>query len=803
MSKLIGTNPNQISSNADLGTAAFMDKEEFLLSKGSKISAIRAVINKTALNVKVYDTSLDFDGGAWRKVTNNTSWYNEPLNTATRGSRREFPSIAVIVSTTTQVAIYDADDPNLPMWMILEETGVIAWASGGVPTNISIDMKNGVLVWGTDNRGSGLANFATDEIEVWHGATEYVLLDKTISSRHVPDFQATSGGGGYSVAHATLHAVAVTGLSTSPVHPVTGLPYPTIALGHSNGITIINDTGSVTNVTSSYGPTSRSTYLSFIGDSFITHLGTGADRSWAHVWDKVPTATTTVTVNNDTVSAGTAPYAWFDTQKRAIANMGNDVWIRGVGGSEQIDATAISQDGKVFLGTGEGLTTIDLDRETSPGHSIINYVGKDYNTGSAIGRPSLLALSDTTVSSLSGNELVTNTNFTSGTTGWTADQASISAGSNKLTITPNSGVNGGVYDAITTVIGRSYIFKVKVLNDAAGNLSRMFAGTSNSITSANKNNLASKFAMGNGNHFIQFTATTTTTYLWLEVGGGTQQATEFDDASCKEADRDFSENGAGLYTNGTVTKVPVASGAELQSYFYGPGTTNKQTQFYNHEYNFTGDFHLSVWVKGTAGDVEIWWADASGDNGWMIYHNANTAYFLDGNWNAYSQYQQTNNDISLKGKWSKIDYVRDNHILTYYLNGKKVGYGGTSNSNDKDLSGWTLTNTTGHTLSVGTPASGSDSHLALLHITCGKAPTVTQIRKMYDDDKHLFANEAKATLYGTSNHITGLGYDDVTKVLHVGTLSGRSDFDSLSRINSTTSGITSRISASHGVIAEE
>jgi hypothetical protein len=74
---------------------------------------------------------------------------------------------------------------------------------------------------------------------------------------------------------------------------------------------------------------------------------------------------------------------------------------------------------------------------------------------------------------------------------------------------------------------------------------------------------------------------------------------------------------------------------------------------------------------------------------------------------------------------------------------------------------------------------------------------------MYDDDKHLFANEAKATLYGTSNHITGLGYDDVTKVLHVGTLSGRSDFDSLSRINSTTSGITSRISASHGVIAEE
>ena len=28
----------------------------------------------------------------------HTSWYNETLNTATRGSRREFPAVAVIVA---------------------------------------------------------------------------------------------------------------------------------------------------------------------------------------------------------------------------------------------------------------------------------------------------------------------------------------------------------------------------------------------------------------------------------------------------------------------------------------------------------------------------------------------------------------------------------------------------------------------------------------------------------------------------------------------------------------------------------
>ena len=40
----------------------------------------------------------DSDGGAWRKRTQHTSWYNETLGTSTRGTRREFPAVAVIVA---------------------------------------------------------------------------------------------------------------------------------------------------------------------------------------------------------------------------------------------------------------------------------------------------------------------------------------------------------------------------------------------------------------------------------------------------------------------------------------------------------------------------------------------------------------------------------------------------------------------------------------------------------------------------------------------------------------------------------
>ena len=85
-----------------------------------KLAAIEQTKSDTAVDVFVYDTSLDSDGGAWRKRTSHTSWYNEPLNTSTRGSRREFPAVAVIVAESNKVTIYDGDDPDLSMWMVFE-----------------------------------------------------------------------------------------------------------------------------------------------------------------------------------------------------------------------------------------------------------------------------------------------------------------------------------------------------------------------------------------------------------------------------------------------------------------------------------------------------------------------------------------------------------------------------------------------------------------------------------------------------------------------------------------------------------
>ena len=74
---------------------------------------------------------------------------------------------------------------------------------------------------------------------------------------------------------------------------------------------------------------------------------------------------------------------------------------------------------------------------------------------------------------------------------------------------------------------------------------------------------------------------------------------------------------------------------------------------------------------------------------------------------------------------------------------------------------------------------------------------------MYDDEKHLFQENAKCTLYGSSNAVTAVAYDDSNDILHAGTSAGRSEFNGLNRINNTTTAVTASISASNGLVAEQ
>ena len=119
MPNLVGIGNSQVPTNAMLGGLAYQDSVGDI-----DIEKIKAKIGDTAVDIFVYDTRKDSDGGAWRKKT-TTHLGIMKVQVQTRGARKEFPAVAVIVvedgAAYQVITIYDGDDPNLPMWMCFLE----------------------------------------------------------------------------------------------------------------------------------------------------------------------------------------------------------------------------------------------------------------------------------------------------------------------------------------------------------------------------------------------------------------------------------------------------------------------------------------------------------------------------------------------------------------------------------------------------------------------------------------------------------------------------------------------------------
>ena len=235
-----------------INSSGTVDVANDLLTNNAKLKAIAESNTDTAVDVFVYDTRKDSDGGAWRKRTQNTSWYNETLNTSTRGARKEFPSVAVIVAESTQVTIYDGDDPDMPMWMVfngLNAGSSYTWHGSGYggENNTCASMKNGVLcigVKGSVGTVSGLSTVSfIDEVFVkYGGAPGYI--QRAIELRNaafVVNYVATI----YDIAGDDINDVAMTVLPNAPIDADTGLPVPTIAVATDGGVSVIKDNGSV------------------------------------------------------------------------------------------------------------------------------------------------------------------------------------------------------------------------------------------------------------------------------------------------------------------------------------------------------------------------------------------------------------------------------------------------------------------------------------------------------------------------------------------------------------------------------
>ena len=775
------------------------------------LSTISASISDTAVDVFVYDTAKDSDGGAWRKRTQNTSWYNETLNTATRGSRKDFPAVAVIVAEATKVTIYDGDDPDMPMWMVFNQGGsyvtsnnLIGTTSG---TNSAISSLNGILSLTTGNEALYLIKFISDTSHRITNSADREYLGG-IGERNSGKGLSSSNSTNY-IINANCNDVAMTVLPNAPIDSATELPVPTIAVATDGGVSVIKDDGTVVDITSSKAV--NDVDLIHFDKSGRLYFAAQASSSVTDVYQFNRYVIPSSDISNNVYEEGADATYFSYATSGSFANMRpNFNALYNDDTNEDITSIVSNNDGGV-VGNVNGLSLFVEDYE-SQNNGMVAFVASDYNTGYQHGDIKGAFLSDTDTTN--ATELVTNGYFDSNVNDWIAAIGTATLDSNRLLITaPNSGASWGyAHTSITTEIGKTYKISLKydqgtadgrlvVKNDSTNSSAGLLKGVG--VNASGWRDLGSD-ADGK-TIFATFTATATTTFI-LVFSKSTSGGTSAYDQISVTLEKDRSTNGKGLSVFGTITKSAVATGAELVAYS-GFSASNYLQQPYNSDLDFgTGDLNITFWFKTPNGSTPIECILHRGDGGtgtWgsgkliqIEYNGSNLAAYL-----AESAFSSTDNvnipiATAANGQWSHYSLVRHGSFFGVYFNGELMS----STTSTRDVSNTSAKTWIGERPNTSRPLTTTS--LALFRIS-KSAPTAEQVKKMYEDEKLLFQENAKATLYGSSDAVTALAYDDTTELLHVGTSDGRSDFQGLRRINNTTDPVTTEISAHDSLITEQ
>ena len=788
MPNLVGTGLNQVPINGMLGGLAYQDPEHASIKNLDlkNLSQINSEIADTAVDVFVYDTRKDSDGGAWRKRTQNTSWYNETLNTSTRGSRKEFPAVAVIVCGTDGsnglVHIYDGDDPDLPMWMTFNANAAALYT-----TPNAVVAMNGMIFVGTPTYGLPRYDFIGDTIGRYRaGAYQgYKSPDRSIGGRDTATSSFIDGPPfNNPLINDSVHDVAMTVLPNAPIDDATGLPVPTIAVGTEGGLSVITDSGSVFDDVTSAGMVAGVESCAFSGTKIVCCRG-GASGNKVYVQDA------------STISADFTSERMYRVSQYGETNEVQHV-CHNLADIDEVEGS----DDNLILGAEEGIAIINENLE-SPTNGLVAKIRADYNTGWMHGNNKGAFLSDTDTTNLSGY-LYEDTMQSDNTSNWTDDYAD-------------------TFEHITSPLIAYRLVRstndARVQKDLAGTISQ---GTKIIVTyeaTSSSGSKTIKYGMTNGAYDqSQISSVTVDTY-WNQISfeatfgvtgssghtfvtlwNSSTGEVRYRNFRVRVVEEDRSVNNKSLAYFGTVTKTPVATGADLVAYS-GFSNSDYLEQPNNTDYSFgTGDFYVMTWVYplGTSAqyDFMLELNDASTVNRFYLLRSPNGRVYVP--WNI----DVAGSDLPLN-QWSCVIAQRKSGIGEVYVNGVfKVSNAWTSNNNLTQTGGTFIGIYPGGGVGPNSPAFPLDGKLSLMRIGAG-AISAEQIKKMYEDEKVLFQENAKATLYGSSNSVTALAFDDTTNLLHVGTSAGRSDFQGLRRITNTTDAVTTAISARNSLIIEQ
>ena len=813
MPNLVGIGNSQVPTNAMLGGLAYKDSVDVEV-----ISKIKARLSITPLSynhygIFVYDTKQDSDGGAWRHRTSHTSWYNEAPSKY-RGARKEFPSIAVIVSDTDQVSIYDGDDPNLSLWMTFQAFS----GGGGIGANYVLQysgsayrvaMLNGILVMGQgssgDNWGIPIVNFISEEIiRADPQTTEGGRWAGNIASRNGYNGAAAEGyvdpGSGFQIIDSRIRGVAMRVMSDAITDPKTGLPIPTIALNTSGGVSVItakDENRTVYDITATAGSSYNvSVFCDLTETGCVIFEQDGSNgRSIFHV--PIPTADRTSNTNDGSITDKVILKPYNNSTNTQYPRFNEPLGTNnGV-----MKGVAMRGNNQAILTYAGTLTLLEPNFYT-PANGRTAYITKDFNTGWMHGGNRRVLLCDTDDTNMVASNLVTNGDFGNGTTGWTAQSnwGTIAVVSGRLRMTNANSQNGFAYQQITVVAGQTYILMADCYKGSNSRLSLQVNSVGGSM-SVSRNPITS-----DGKYMLQFTPDTNTVQLNVGQGlPGNGNYTEVDNVSVRLASHDRSTQAQGMEVIGTLNRTKIYPGSDLvyydnfaNGYLFQPYSPNNG--FADLQFG-TGEYYMSVWAYGGANSQTMMVLERDD----VDAHGAILLYLQSGKYAFYSRSNGQSSWTSVTGNaafgnwWSHVMVVRRGSNIEGWVNGNYQGNvalaGGGNTNGGSQVRDLVIGRRNGH----GQTFTG---RLALAKIGSG-APPAEDIKKMYDDERKLFAPNAKCTLYGTSDVVKSMAYDKSTDTLHAITSSGRSDFVGLNRINNTTTGSTIAVSAAGGLVAED
>ena len=865
MPNLVGIGNSQVPTNAMLGGMAYQNPEHVTI-KDADIENITAIDSikeertaspaQTSANggrtVFVYDTRKDSDGGAWRYRCQHTSWYNEPLGSGIRGNRKEFPAVAIIVSYTHYVDIYDADQPDCPLWMQFphnDENSSNRNIMYGTGTVRCVYALNGVMIFGShaNNYWPVMLNFITDEVlGIRHTTGGHLAYGGGIAQRHAGTTDSGAwwvtsdkakwwfGSRDCTLVDAHVYDVNMYVPPDAQIWEPMGIPAPSIIWATNDGMTIWEGTPARSH-SGTLGSGHKAAYLS----------GVNGNGEFCAIWYK----------NNPTYCRF---YPSLDFKEDANYYSFYDASV-AVGMSIQWDPNGA----KCFwLGKKTNSSWYDLALYNDGGYGINIYYGggKDgaqtnctrmlatitskFNTGvQPMNTQAVLCASSTTddhyhnklssadgidssgAVTYSGTEMLTNPMPTSNVTGWTDNSGSGSS------ISYSSNGGGSIYlngstayanatQALTTVVGRWYVFSVGTSGQTFSSNHNIKLVAGSSAPSGQTLNASAEMILrpedsGQSEEFpavLQFQATATTTYFTVHSGWPVYVR----DMSVRECvpDRAFrvdqtqhSQRGRGYAVRGSVKASPVAPGAELLGY-HNFSSSNYLGGLYTPNLNFSStQQYISVWVNGDTSDgIRYIYARGTADGAESFRLGIETdskIYFDYGSGNAYCQ---TNRGMPTG--WNHIfAYVKAGEKGEVFLNGIRQEY------SHHYAAASSFPNATNYTSTIGRQYSGSSAwpgKIALLKLG-GLIPSDQQIRRIYYEELPMFQPNAKCTMQGfgaypgssnSQDTVKAAEYDDSTGIMHVGNQQGRSDFRGLVRINSHTDAINASISASGGIIVE-